>query len=203
MGQHAICIKGGIYWGSLRDVQKYYNYYGNYSTCPSYSFGVDLKKRVANHINIGGSVEYYLSDLQWGANYGGVNKTAGKDIRYKFGFLRLTVFPEIRVGNKFQFYLNLGPFFSILVYSHKNGHTWDHSYSWKYIDETVTGSAKDDIKNIDAGIKGCAGFGYEVYRNVTVSVESDGYLGLVNLGDVKSAGISISAVLSYKFPKNK
>ena len=207
-GQTTIGIKGGLNWGSVRNSKGLSYYEGTYTCDPSYCFGFDVKHRLKNLLRLGGSVEYYMNNTQWYINYGGHNMVNGKDIRYKIGYLRLTIFPEVIKGKKVQFYFNAGPFLNLMVYSDRDGIIWDHGHPPYYVDETVTGSAKEDIKTIDAGLKVCIGFGYKVGQNLVISIESNGSLGLVNISkleqvDAKTKGISLLAGIVYVFPMNK
>ena len=209
-GQTTFGIKGGLNWGSVRNSRGLSNYEGTYTGYQSYCFGFDVKHRLKNLLGLGGSVEYYMNNTQWHIKYGGHNMSDRIDIRYKIGYLRFTIFPEVIKGKKVQFYFNAGPFLSFRVYSNRDGIIGGVyvSHPPGYVDETVTGYAKEDIKTIDAGFKVCIGFGFKVGQNLVISIESNGSLGLVNIskfgqGNAKTLGISVLAGIVYVFPMNK
>jgi hypothetical protein len=207
-GQTSVGIKGGINWGSIRNSKDQAHYDGTYKVNPSYCFGMDLKVRLLKLLKLGGSFEYNMNDFQWYAAYGGHQYTEGKDVHYRTGYLRFTLFPEFTVGNKLHFYCNAGPYLSLMINSARDGEIWSHAYPGHYVDEPVTGSAKDDIKTFDAGLRGCIGAGFNVINHLNIFIESGGNLGLVNIsksgyGDAETWGISVSAGILYKFPKNK
>jgi hypothetical protein len=132
-GQTTFGIKGGLNWGSVRNSRGLSNYEGTYTGYQSYCFGFDVKHRLKNLLGLGGSVEYYMNNTQWHIKYGGHNMSDRIDIRYKIGYLRLTIFPEVIKGKRFQFYFNAGPFLSFRVYSNRDGIIWDHGHPHKTI----------------------------------------------------------------------
>lgn len=199
--QTSIGVKNGIIWGSVSGQLDIAYFDGKFKSYPSFCFGFDVKYREIKLLNLGVSIEYYMDDFLWYEGYSGFNK----DIRYKIGYLRFTVFPEFIIGNKLQFYCNAGPYLSVVVNSGKK----IEKYNSIFGTTIEKGSAKDDLLALDIGLKGCLGFGLEIIKNLVIFIESDGNLGLININDAstyggaKTKGISVLAGLSYKLSRNK
>ncbi|MGA2823426.1 MAG: hypothetical protein ABSE72_07860 [Bacteroidales bacterium] len=206
-GQTLIGIKAGLNLSGFRNTYNESDYSGTYKSFPSYSFGIEIKGRKLKVIHFGGSVEYYRNYTNWQAFYGPMGGPMGQNINYNIEWLRFSIFPELAFGNKVKFIFNLSPYVSIRVLSSMKGTSWIYSQS-KTITENETGSAKDNITQLDIGFKENIGLGYSVLPFLVLSLEENGSLGILPVnkttdGTVKTKDICFFLCVSYIIPGNK
>jgi|GEM_PF-5661166 len=211
-GQTLIDVKGGINWLTFRNSSQTEGYSGSFASPPSYSMGIDIKglKPRTKHLHLGLSLEYYLNNINWNAEYGGVQTSLGQNICYHLGTLRFSVYPELFFGNKLKFFFNLGPYLSLIVNSSKTGISWDYSYPGQYTDNIESGSAKNDFKPADVGIRESLGIGYSLIPCLVLSVEENGGIGFLNIdntigsaGFIKTSNLGVFVSLTYIIHRKK
>ena len=210
-GQTLIGVKGGINWSTFRNGSNSMIQSGSYTSYPSSGFGLDIKGRKSKLIHFGTSAEYYRTSVHWVTKFGPLGGSGGKDIRYNMNLLRFSVFPELMIGKRFQFFFNIGPYLSIIINSSRNGTRWMTSGSGgRQSYNTETGSANDDIHPADAGFMESLGFGYSILPFLVLSIEENGGIGIFNIdkntdteGIVKTKGIGVFFCVSFIIPGKK
>lgn len=196
--QTLLGIKGGVNWLSFRDVANS-RLGSSYSSLPGFCMGVDVKglKPWTHHIYLGVSVEYYLNKVNLHALQGGAQVWSEQYIHYTLGMLRFAVYPELYAGNRFRFFFNLGPYLSFLVNSSKTGSGCHFTIPVQ--NYTVSGSAKDDFKTVDVGLREGLGFSYAVIPDLRISIEENAGIGFLNAqwGYTKPNNIGIFLGVAY------
>lgn len=211
VGQTLIGVKGGLNGSSIIDnVPKSEVYGGEYHSYPSYSFQLEVKGRRPTPVHLGASLMYYQSSYNWYAKNTG-HFPDGKDIHYTLDYLRLAIFPEFSFGKRFQFYCNVSPYLSIMIRSSKYGTSWDYDNILYYLKDTKieSGSANDDIHQVDFGFQESIGVSYLIMPCLGITLEESGSLGCLNInknylgGKVKNASLSFLIGISFIIPGKK
>ena len=210
-GQTSLGIKGGINWLNFRSNPQTEGYEGSFASPASYCLGMDLKGLThgTKYLNLGISLEYSLNNINWNAQYGGVELFSGQNIRYKLGMMRFSIYPELSFGKRVKFFFNIGPYFSLIVNSTKEGIVWDYSYE-NNTENNESGSAKDDFKSFDLGLREGMGIGYSVLPCLVLSLEENGGIGFLNIdntisqaGYIRTSNFCMFLDVSYLFLHRK
>ncbi len=194
--QTLIGIKTGINLTNYRDTKTDETFYGY----PSYAFGVDIKGRKEKGrltaIHIGASVEYLRNSFNWnGSSTSGALgdwSSIGMNVHYNIEWLRLSLYPELVWGRRYQVNFNFSPFVSIKIHASKNGTSWTTDLRGHTTTHIETGSAGDDFYKVDVGFREDLGFSYKVLPWLALSIEEN-----------YSWGINLVNKITYELLKTK
>jgi hypothetical protein len=211
-GQTLIGIKTGINLTDYRDTKIDETFYGT----PSYAFGVDIKGRKdkgrSTAIHIGTSVEYLRNSFNWnGPNNSGAlgdQTSSGLNVHYTVEWLRLSLYPELVWGRRFQVNFNFSPFVSFKIHASKNGTSWTTDAQGRTTTQIETGSAADDFYKIDVGFREELGFSYKVLPWLALSLEENYSLGIATVNKVteeflKTKSLCVFFCTSFIIPTKK
>ncbi|MCX6246208.1 MAG: hypothetical protein NTW10_00605 [Bacteroidetes bacterium] len=206
-GQTLIAIKAGINWTNFRDVENKKTLYGT----ASYGFGLDIKGRKPKPIHIGASIEFLRNSFHWETtSHSGLGDTKpnGQNIHYAVEWLRLSIYPEIAFGKRFQVNFHFSPYVGIKLHSSKDGISWTTNDQYQKIIHNVSGSAKDDFVTVDIGFQENLGFGFAVLPYLVLSLEENYCFGITSVnkvtnGSLKTRSLSVFFCTSFIIPPSK
>jgi hypothetical protein len=211
-GQTLVSISGGLNLSKVIDnaSNSSSDQVSDISGKLSYSILLEIKGRKPKKFHPGASIMFYQSSYDWYAKNSGY-MADGLDINYKIEYLRFSVFPEFTLGNRFQFFCNLGPYLNFMVYSSKNGTSWSYKYINYYprkVTEDETGSASEDIKKVDFGVQASVGMNCLILPWLGLTFQENCSFGFINVNKTdlggKQRNFSLSFLLgvSFKVPAN-
>ena len=203
-GQTLVSINGGLNLGTF--VHRTEVNVGTISSNPSFGAGIEIKGRAPKPFHIGFAAEYNRTSFNWKwEELHGLGPSTWKiyDLNYDVDYLRLSVFPEFSIGDRFQFFFNMSPYVGFMIQSSKKG-TYQKSNDGSMGE--VSGKAGDDIGKFDFGIRGSMGIGFAVKPFFVISIEETGNLGIKNMnkigaGGINSAGLATYLCFSFIIPK--
>ncbi len=183
-GQTLLGIKGGLNFSTI--FQPFNANSSNnhrFTSYPSFCFEFNLKGRKPTHFHAGLAISYSQDSFKDQFESEG-HFPIGKNITYNVQCVRITIFPELTVGKRCQFFFNLSPYLNIVINSSKSGSTWSYEYIGSYYElvyKNVNGSANDDFCKTVIGFQESVGFCYQINSWFGITFEENGSISCINL----------------------
>lgn len=205
-GQSLIGVYGGI--NSSKFHYSATNHFSaDFDSKNTYLFGLHYKGRKDQLINLSLGIDYLYRTVLIDAHYGGLGGWVDKNMDVDIYSINFRILPEIRLGKKFGFYINLGPYFGFIVNTHKietasSGNISGGHNSWE-----ESGSADDDFNGLDFGISSTLGLEIPLIKRFFLLTDISYGVGISNIGDgpmgsyagkINSNNFYITAGLVYK-----
>ena len=206
IGQSLIGVYGGINGSSFYD-KDLYHYEATYESKPTYIFGIYYKEREHKYVNMTWSVDYLYRTVEIDASYGGLAYSTSRNLDVELSSINLRMLPELKLGNKYPVFFNLGPYLGWIMnsYYHNTGSHWqmpDISESWDRYE-----SAKEEFNGLDFGVSFSLGIEIPFNDNFELLVDGNYSIGLSNIasgdigshGEINSKNVYFTCGLVYKF----
>lgn len=191
-------MKGGLNYSTIfNQLIPSHTAQEGYKSYPSFCFEFNLKGRKPTPIHAGLAISYSLNSFNYHSEGTG-HFPNGENINYHVECVRLTIFPELTVGKRLQFFCNLSPYLNIIIHSSKNGTTWDYEYIGNYyqlVYKSINGSANEDLSQAEIGFQESLGLSFQVNSWFGLTFEENGSLSCINLDMKKTYTIGKSASL--------
>jgi hypothetical protein len=106
-------------------------------------------------------------------------------------YLTLPILAKATFGKKIKFFLDVGPYLSVLVHAYERDESGNNLYK------------HGDLKPYDSGIQADIGFAIPINNYFEFSFENRSSLGLLNIGDYNRKTLSSAFLIgfNYKFGK--
>ena len=209
-GQSLIGIYGGLNSSVFFDKSSTPHYSANYETKNTYLIGLQLKERKNNLLNLTVGFDYLYRNTKIKAHYGGLGSWINRDLDVDIYSLNLRILPEIKIGKRFGFYFNIGPYFGFIIKSQKTGSGSSGDVLGNHASWIESGSAKDVFNGLDFGISSSLGleipltnkffFLSDINYGIGLSKISRGSLGSY-AENINSRNFYITISVVYKIDK--
>jgi hypothetical protein len=134
-----------------------------------------------------------------------------ENINYNLRILRFYVYPEFIIGKRLKFFFNIGPYLCETVNSSYSGSVREHENPIRDTAYVFTGTFTN-FKTIDAGLREGLGISYPLIREIILSLEENGSIGVLALpksmegayiGSANKYDIGVILTIAYKIQKKK
>lgn len=204
--QSLIGVYGGFNSSTFYD-KEIYHYDATYESKPTYIFGIYYKEREHKHLNMTWSVDYLYRTVKIDANYGGLAYSTSRNLDVEISSVNLRLLPELKFGNKYSIYINLGPYLGWILnsYYHNIGTHWQLPDIYESWDRNE--SASEEFNGLDFGVSFSLGLEIPFNDSFGVLVDGNYSYGLSNIaagdigshGEINSKNLYFTCGLVYKF----
>ncbi len=158
----------------------------------------DFTELIAIKTNLAYSNKSTIQEIKFADDFG--EFTGPIKTRINYNYLVLSVLPNISVGQKTKFYLNIGPFVGVLL-SQKSKNKTESIYEWIYV------SNNQNSRRMDFGISSGIGTEIPINDNLKLSIDITNETGLISVvedeiffkGKAKTNSTSLSLGIIYHF----
>lgn len=153
----------------------------------SYTLGTSFQVNIYKKFDLLMGLDYYNNP----STVTSIVKTDSSGGYYKYdlnlGYVSISILPQYSFGKNKIFFLNAGPFLSVLINSNKDGlhssyyHPQNSTFYGEYY-ENLSGSADSYYKRLDFGIISSIGFKFRISDRLSILPIINYRLGLINIG---------------------
>lgn len=189
-GQSLIGVYGGVNSSDFYDKSSTPHYSADYKSKNSYLFGFHFKERRDKLLNLTLGFDYLHRNVMINASYGGLGYWINRELDIDIYSLNFRILPEIKIGDRFGLYFNIGPYFGLIINSRKSGTGFSGSIEGSTDSWTESGNAKDEINRLDFGFSSSLGLEIPLTNRFFLLFDLNYGIGI---SDISRGSISSSA----------